>query len=313
MSELFHEMLSFIIEKEVGFGKKRAERLAGHFADTNEFLTVTEDQLREIRSVGGRRAFIFQDEEIAKIIEVSRSGLLDPNLSNSKNFLSTLCRSFTKTQLEMIRSLHIDDIIPNPFLIKSLNLNTPQLCIAFNIYARATRSIVTSMGYYTEKFLLASSDTLEEAPDPWDLIKTRSDGSRYWIQVKSGPNDMDKDQIEKWAEYIAEKIESGDSAYIGISYGKRSDVTVTSSLFSRYLPNNEDRTLIGRELWDFVTDDPTYLGTLFETLVDSARRILSTRSINDEINLCIERNVQAFIERYGEGEVGINNYIDHIF
>jgi hypothetical protein len=313
MTDVFQEMLSFMIENEIGFSKDRATKLAAYFNDINEFKNVTQDQLMQLQTASGRIAFHFSLDDLTKILEFARSEKIDSSLSISQNFLASLCRSFTKTQLEKITKINLENIIPNPFLIKSLNLHSPHECIAFNVYAHATRSIVTSMGYYMEKFLIASSSSVEKGLKPWDLLKTKEDGSKHWIQVKSGPNDMDKDQVDTWSRYILQKIESGDKAYIGISYGKRSDVTVSLNMFKGYLPNYQERILVGRELWDFVTDDHRYLEILFQTMTESARTILGTRSFSEEIDMCIDRNVQAFIEKYGDGEVGVNNYITDIF
>ncbi|BBD63722.1 hypothetical protein NIES4072_26220 [Nostoc commune NIES-4072] len=50
----------------------------------------------------------------------------------------------------------------------------------------ATRSIVTSMGFFIEDLLLTSSDTVEKAPNKsgWDLVKTTSNGEKFWLQIR---------------------------------------------------------------------------------------------------------------------------------
>ena len=144
------------------------------------------------------------------------------------------------------------------------------------------------MGFFIEKLLISCSESAESAPEEsgWDAIKTTSDGEKCWIQVKSGPNDMDKDQIVYWAAKIEEKIQEGDRAYIGIAYGKRTNKTVTLGLLKQILPNSEMITLIGRKLWDFVSEDTRYTVNLFEVLRLSASQVLAQSSIAEAIERC---------------------------
>ena len=215
----------------------------------------------------------------------------------------------------MVQNLTLGKIHPNPFLIRALNLNTPEEVVRLNVYMTATRSIVTSMGFFIQKLLISCSESAESPPGKsgWDAIKTTSDGEKCWIQVKSGPNDMDKDQIVYWAAKIEEKIQEGDRAYIGIAYGKRTNKTVTLGLLKQILPNSEMITLIGRELWDFVSEDTRYTVNLFEVLRHSASQVLAQSSIDEAIERCSDRIIAEFIGKYGEGSQGVFNYIADIF
>lgn len=314
MSELFHDMLAFVLEKEAGLTRSRARSVAAHFADIEEFLAAEHWSFANIRSVTGRRAIRLTEDQITNIVGLQGLGHLSPQLSVAENFLSAICRDFTKRQLSMIRSLELDDLIPNPFLIRSLNLRTPEEVVHINVYMRATRSIVTSMGFFVERLLRASSETIEEAPgrSGWDLVKTRANGEN-WLQVKSGPNDMDKDQIVYWAEKIEEKLSEGDKAYIGITYGKRASNTVTIGLMKQHLPDWEMKTLIGRELWGFVSDDPNHHAKVLEVLRHAAHQVLGTHSISEELDACVDRMIDEFTRRYGEGSLGVSTYIEALF
>lgn len=313
MGEELHEMLSFVLENDVGLSASKARSVAAHFSDIPELLKVDEKGLLDIKSITGKRAVDLSKEEVKSILTVRKRGYVDPKESVPQNYLRAISREFTRRQITMIRSLCLTDLNINPFLVKSLNLHTPREIIELNVYMAVTRSIVTSMGFFVEKLLLASSDSIEKKVAGWDFVKTKKDGTKHWIQVKSGPNDMDKDQIEFWAEKIEEKIASGDHAYIGITYGKNTNKTVTLGIMKKMLPDWEVRTLIGRELWDFVSEDPTYHITLFDTLRKSAVSILNKRSLCDEIETCVERMKKEFIAKYGDSANGVNNYIKEIF
>ncbi|RAM48159.1 MAG: hypothetical protein C6Y22_29355, partial [Hapalosiphonaceae cyanobacterium JJU2] len=219
------------------------------------------------------------------------SGFLSPNLTIAENYLAVISRVFIQKQLDMIRSLTLKKLNPNPFLIRALNLDTPNEVVRLNVYMAATRSIVTSMGFFIEDLLLTSSDTVEKAPKKsgWDLIKTTSDGEKFWLQIKSGPNNMDKDQVVYWSEKIQEKLKEGYKAYIGFTYGKITSKTVTIGLLKQILPDWEIQTLIGKDLWNFLSEDPDYSSKLFEVLRESAQQVLHQKSLSEEIDSCADR------------------------
>lgn len=313
-TEKLHELLAFILKNDVGITNGKARSLASYFADIGEFLNVTKEALADVKGISGRQTIRLTEEEILNIIGVRELGYLDANISIPENFLGAISRAFTKRQMAMIEGLNLASLSPNPLLVKALNIHTPEELIKVNVYMVVTRSIVTSMGFLVEHLLLASSDSIEKGPkgSGWDLVK-RKDGGIHWIQVKSGPNDMDKDQIVYWSEKIAEKISEGDRAYIGMTYGKRTNETVTLGLMKHLLPDWEMKILVGRELWDFVSDDPAYHTKLFDTLRRAAQQVLQERSICEEIDKCIERIIGEFTSAYGAGEVGVLKYIENIF
>lgn len=314
MTEKLHEMLAFVLKNDVGLTGGKARSLAAYFSDVGEFLSVTEESLANVKGISGRRTINLTEQEISRIIEIRALSYLDAGASIPQNFLGAISRAFTKRQMEMINSLDLSKLSPNPLLVKALNIHTPEELVKVNVYMVVTRSIVTSMGFFVEHLLLASADSIEKGPrgSGWDLVK-KKDGDIHWIQVKSGPNDMDKDQIVYWSEKIAEKISEGDRAYIGITYGKRTNETVTFGLMKQLLPDWEMKTLVGRELWDFVSEDPAYHAKLFDTLRRSAQQVLQERSICEEIDKCIERTIGEFTSAYGAGEAGVLRYIESIF
>ncbi|MFM9264642.1 PmeII family type II restriction endonuclease [Tychonema sp. BBK16] len=316
MSEQLHELLAFVLEKEVGLPTSKSRSFASHFAELEEFFNLqVETLINGISSISGKRALKFTPDEIERILAFISSGKLSLQLTIAENFLGSICRDFTGRQLAMVENLTLGKIHPNPFLIRALNLNTPEEVVRLNVYMTATRSIVTSMGFFIEKLLISCSESAESPPGKsgWDAIKTTSDGKKCWIQVKSGPNDMDKDQIVYWAAKIEEKIQEGDRAYIGIAYGKRTNKTVTLGLLKQILPNSEMITLIGRELWDFVSEDTCYTVNLFEVLRQSASQVLAQSSLDEAIERCSDRLIAEFIGKYGEGSQGVFNYIADIF
>ena len=307
----FHELIAVALKLEAGFSATRATVLAAHFGSLEEFLTVDPAQLQP-KSVTGKRITTLTPDQIKALSILQRSGVLTTERSLQENFVVLISRDFVRTQTKMIERLSLDRMSPNPFLIKCLNLRTPREVVELNVYMFATRSIVTSMGFFVEKLLLASSDRVSLCDKPWDILKVDAEGKRHWIQVKSGPNDMDVDQIRHWSGVIAAKIGEGDDAYIGVTYGKRVTTSVTLGIFKTYLKDWEKRTLIGRELWDFISEDPTYHKKLFPLLAEAAAKILGADSIESRIQRCIDRITDEFTRRYpSPGEV--EKYLADIF
>lgn len=315
MSEHFHEMLAYAFKNELGITPNKARSLASHFADIKDFLESTEENIKNIKSLSGKSVLKLTDEEIGKISSYRELGYLSTDLTVAENYLAVISRVFTKKQLDMVRSLSLKNLNPNPFLIRALNLDTPDKVVRLNVYMAATRSIVTSMGFFIEDLLLTSSDTVEKAPKKsgWDLIKTTNEDEIVWLQIKSGPNNMDKDQVVYWAEQIQEKVREGDKAFIGFTYGQRTSKTVTIGLLKQILPDWEMQTLIGKELWNFLSEDADYSSKLFEVLRKSAHQILHQNSLSEEIDICADRVTNEFIQEFGDGHQGVSNYINSIF
>jgi hypothetical protein len=308
-----HEVLAFALQREAGLSKAKATLLAAQFASLEEFLEVEVKTLAEIRSVTGRQLLLLNQKQLQGIVEFRATGILDATRSTPENWLVLIARDFVRRQARMLEGITLPRLSPNPFLIKCLNLNTPREVVELNVYMFSTRSIVTSMGFFIQSLLISSSDTATQCDTPWDILKTRTDGQRSWIQVKSGPNDMDADQIRYWSALIADKVGLHEDAYIGTTYGKRGTLTVTLGLFKTYLPDWEKRTLIGRELWDFISEDPTYHERVFPLLAEAASRVLGNDSIEFRIQQCVDRVTEEFCTRYGREADAVERYLADIF
>ncbi|HLO51798.1 MAG TPA: hypothetical protein VK211_25535, partial [Kamptonema sp.] len=81
MSDQLHQLLGFILEKELGIPATRAASFAGHFAEVEEFLLLKAENLKNVKSMFGKNALKFNDEEIKRILEFIASGKLSPQLT----------------------------------------------------------------------------------------------------------------------------------------------------------------------------------------------------------------------------------------
>jgi hypothetical protein len=308
-----YNLLARAFEWEAGIPKKRASINAAYFSTLNKFLKADAATLGRLASTSTPWNSRLSVQQLSSIRELQKSRILSLRRSIADNLLILTARRFVKTQIKMLDGLTLDDLSPNPFLIQCLNLKTPREVVELNVFMFATRSIVTSMGFLVETLLEASSDSVSKGKKPWDLLVTRRRKQRHWIQVKSGPNDMDADQIRHWKKLFSNRERGRDKAYIGVTYGKRSTISVTMGLFKTYLPKWNRRTLIGRELWDFVSEDPRYHLRLFPLLSEAASQILKSDSIEKRIAKSVNRLTLEFSRRYKPKNQAVGKYLKAIF
>lgn len=234
---------------------------------------------------------------------------IDPNISVEENFIKLLTRDFIQRQNSAISNLTLEGLNANPLLCKALKLNTPEEFVKFYAYSAISRSIVTSMGYLVQDLLLYSNDCIFDGKNykegnktKWDIVVERVNSVRSYIEVKSGPNDMDAAQIKHYAEEISEVERTGNRAFIGITYGKKDNPSVTFDLLETYLENWRDKTLIGKELWDYISDNDSYHVVLMDTIQETAEAFLGDTSLIKKIDCKISSLLEDFARDYGTME-----------
>lgn len=82
MLEQLHELLAFILEKEVGLPARKSRSFAGHFAELEEFFNLeAETLINGISSISGKIALRFTPDEIERILAFISSGKLSLQLT----------------------------------------------------------------------------------------------------------------------------------------------------------------------------------------------------------------------------------------
>lgn len=256
----------------------------------------------------------FTEKEIALFDEIKKG--IDPNKSIEENFIKLLTAHFIDKQLLMLQKLNLVSITTNPLLCSALKMDTVEELVKFNVYAATARSIVTSMGYLIENLLLYSNPDVKDGKEfdegesnKWDLVIERLDSVRCYIEVKSGPNDLDKTQIKSYNKEIKAVEAEGYKGFIGISYGRKDIKTVTTDLLPNYLDEWESHTLIGTELWDFVSGNPSYHEQLMAVIKETASKMLRGKSI---VRM-IERRVKALTKEFNEKYSSIDDYFAQLW
>lgn len=163
------------------------------------------------------------------------------------------------------------------------------------INERLERSVVTSFGSRIQKIakLVGGRGTGVEGGD----IFIERDGQRYYIQMKAGPNTPNKDLVSMINKLLGSAIRrnSGSAALLGMTYGKRSQV---SGIIQQYSQINWK---IGSEFWDFI-GEPGIAREIYEILEEVNQQFQEEGKTFPELyNEKLNSLEQAIREHYGEG------------
>lgn len=313
VSEYIVKAASFLnISKKA---KEKFRILGDQYGTLTGFKSASIDVFNNFKNAEGKSLISPLTANEQQIIQSIQQNI-DEHSSIEGNFIIILTSNFINKQLKMLEDMSLDDLNSNPLLCAALRLSTPYELIKYNVYALATRSIVTSMGYFVQDLLLYSSADVYNGKDydegknvKWDLVVERLNAVRSYIEVKSGPNDLDKGQVKSYRKEIQAIEQLGYNGYIGITYGKRDSNTVSINLFKQYLEKWENRTLIGTELWDFITEDENYHLTLTTSIQQIAETLLAQQSIIDKV----EEKVNALVNSFNEKYSGIDEYLSQLW
>jgi hypothetical protein len=269
--------------------KEKLRIIGSRYSTLKCFVDSTIDDYNAFKTVEGTPCFKpLTDKEIEAVDKFKLQ--IDPEKSIEENFISILTSKFINKQLAMLEKMSVNDLNANPMLCRALNFTTAEDLIRYNAYASISRSIVTSMGFLIQDLLLYSSNNVYDGKNfeegektKFDIVVESLENVRAYIEVKSGPNDLDAAQVKHYGEEIKKVEEKGYKGYVGIAYGKRSTPSVSFGLFEQYLANWIDRTLIGQELWDFVTSNKDYHNILMNQIQGVADSLLGEESIVTKI------------------------------
>jgi len=313
------ELIGYCLTQIAGISEGKAKTIASRFDSLKTFLNTPPSKYKDFEYVGGRK-FKLTSDDLNAIKSLQASHILDQKLSNSQNFIKILAARFLKTQVTAINELTLEQINANPILIAALKLETPDEILRFYVFQAISRSVVTSMGSLVQDLLIHSGSNVYNAKTmpssgstKWDLVKKGVKGTVSWIEVKSGPNDIDRTQLLSYKDAIENIERKGGKGYIGETYGKRDSNTVSHGLYQQYLPEWESRTLIGKELWKFVSNDKDYPTKLIRLLRDSARKVLMSKTIIEEMEICYKRILEEFRDKYGNSDRAVQSYLDNLW
>ena len=244
--------------------KEKFNVIGSRYATLEAFKLANVEVFNNFKTEEGEPCFKPLTEKESTAITRLKEKLND-SLSIEENFIILLTEDFINKQINMLDSIDIDTLNANPILCRALKLNTPEEFVKYYAYAAISRSIVTSMGYFVQDLLLYSNESVydgklyaEGNKTKWDIVIDKLGSVRKYIEIKSGPNDMDAAQVKHYSEEIELIERKKHKAFIGITYGKKDIKSVSTSILETYLPNWKDKTLIGKELWDYISGNENF-------------------------------------------------------
>lgn len=207
---------------------------------------------------------------------------------------------FVRNGIKNIKELSATELIQdaaiNPFLVKALGIDDFDSLARFYVYQRVGRSLVTSYGTTIENVVRALSGGVK--PVWWD-VKTTKQGITYYLSVKSGPRDMDKDQVQHFARQARGLSETDPGAIpvIAMGYGREPLGPIVHTLRLEGLDPNKN-TLTGKRLYETITGQVDYHKKLLELTREAALQAMSGKKIIETIEDKVEEVALAFKMKY---------------
>jgi hypothetical protein len=226
-------------------GSESKKNIRSEFDTVSAFLKANRKELQEVHLVSEAQA-----ERT-----VALRALLADGAGLEENLLRILILNFLKRQRENLTDREtIADLNINPYLVGLLDFDSPEALVKFYTYQSIGRGLVTAMGDEFETW--ATVLGLEETDQTGFDCEVRRDGTRHFVQVKSGPDVLNKDMLENLASNFERAAEAhpGCECLLGLCYGNQSEI---SGKIRRYLPGEGfENVRIGSDFWEFVTGDP---------------------------------------------------------
>ncbi len=209
--------------------------------------------------------------------------------------------SFLDARARNLEALRLGDMKFNVVALRTsatmLELDSPEALLRYRLAQFLERGAVTAMGTALQAIakVIAGSGSGVAGAD----IEKRRDGRRYYVQVKSGPDTANKDIAQNIATLLnsARARDPEAICMLGVCYGRPEQI---SPIAKGELDRRGVGLLVGREFWEFLSDDPDCLAEILELAAQAAAgRAAGEASFNDRAERKLEDLVAQFSDRYG--------------
>lgn len=213
-----------------------------------------------------------------------------------KNYLLKCIARNVQNVKKLSAKKMISESAINPFLVRAIGINNFDDLAKFYVYQRVGRSIVTSFGSAIEHIVRDLVDGTEGTW--WDVVAT-IDEKPHYISVKSGPRDMDKDQVTYFSNRAKEAMakEATAVAFIAMGYGKSPWPIVPKTLVDNGL-DPKKHLFIGKDLYGYISGEKDYHVKLLEIIRGAADQALNGSKIVDIIEDKITEISEDFKNHY---------------
>ncbi|KAG2477981.1 MAG: hypothetical protein NPMRTH1_820018 [Nitrosopumilales archaeon] len=207
---------------------------------------------------------------------------------------------FITRAAEIIDELSAEKMISesaiNPILAQALGFSDFRSLARFYVYQRISRSLVTSFGTHMENLVKSIIDG--EKGDWWDVVK-KSSKINYYVSVKSGPRDMNKDQTVEFSRRAKRIMEEDPKALpiIAMGYGKKAWPVITDTLKNQGLDPNK-HSYVGKNLYTLLTGDKNYYKKLLNIVVNVESKVIGKKTILQLMDEKVDEIAKEFKNKY---------------
>lgn len=207
---------------------------------------------------------------------------------------------FITRAAEIIGDLSAEKMISesaiNPILAQALGFSDFRSLARFYVYQRISRSLVTSFGTHMENLVKSIIDG--EKGDWWDVVK-KSSKINYYISVKSGPRDMNKDQTVEFSRRAKKIMKEDPKALpiIAMGYGKKAWPVITDTLKAQGLNPNK-HSYVGKNLYALLTGDKNYYKKLLNIVVNVESKVIGKKTILKLMDEKVDEIAKEFKNKY---------------
>lgn len=211
---------------------------------------------------------------------------------------------YLKKVFKNLRKLKLDDLTPNPLLMKlvgtAAELNTAQDLVEYMLNARIERSTSTGFGMTIQKIASAFCEKTGVEGADISIVKPNEFGMpvRWYIQMKSGPNTVNKDICIQISSDLQSAVRRapGSAGLLGITYGKADRV---SGITQQYLSFDFEA---GRDFWEFISNDSKCYRKLWYLTISIAESFKDKGglTLKELIEMKREELTDQFVDKYGE-------------
>jgi hypothetical protein len=180
--------------------------------------------------------------------------------------LARIKKFVTRTR-GLIEELSAEDLTEkggvNPYMAKALGMKTIDDVVEFFVNRRVERSLGTSFGNVLNDVIKILLGGLKGS----SLVQKYGNWIRWWdivlldrkavISVKSGPADMDKDQVVYFAQRATEAKEKGFHPFLVFAYGKQAFPLIEGYLRKEGF-DPEKHLLIGKTVFEHFLASPEH-------------------------------------------------------
>lgn len=248
----------------------------------------------------------FEEEEFMNHNRIRKIDGTDITLEIQEIMLKYLKKVFKN-----LRKLKLDDLTPNPLLMKlvgtAAELNTAQDLVEYMLNARIERSTSTGFGMTIQKIATVFCEKTGVEGADISIVKPNEFGVpvRWYIQMKSGPNTVNKDICIQISSDLQSAVRRapGSAGLLGITYGKADRV---SGVTQQYLSFDFEA---GRDFWEFISNDPECYRKLWYLTIFIAESFKDKGglTLKELIEMKREELTDQFVYKYGESGGGMWN------